>query len=202
MPRLPLTMPEGGCWSSKKWDYPGGNSGVCAGAMLIPESLEDAIRYYRALSFGTVDEEMIRGFSEAIVGMPRLLTALGAKFSVQRTEPGYFPSLLSGHIQRIQFSPTGAEGFRFLDQLVRARKVDVLMNTAAASLIQDPQTGEVIGAKARDKEKEMTLLARRGVILACGGIRIQSGDAGRLQLARRNGLRFCLGHSRQHGRRD
>ena len=159
----------------EKMSYPGGNSGVCAGAMLIPESLEDAIRYYRALSFGTVDEEMIRGFSEAIVGMPRLLTALGAKFSVKRTEPGYFPSLLSGHIQRIQFSPTGVEGFRFLDQLVRARKVDVLMNTAAASLIQDPQTGEVIGAKARDKEKELTLLARRGVILACGGYEYNPG---------------------------
>ncbi len=75
----------------EKMGFPGGNSGVCAGAMLIPESVEEAIRYYRALSFGTVDEEMIRAFAEAIVGIPRLLTGLGAEFKVRRTEPGYFP---------------------------------------------------------------------------------------------------------------
>jgi succinate dehydrogenase/fumarate reductase flavoprotein subunit len=43
------------------------------------------------------------------------------------------------------------------------------METAAASLIQDPRTGQVIGVKARRKGREITLLARRGVILACGG---------------------------------
>ena len=61
----------------EKLDYPGGNSGVCAGSMLIPESVEEAVRYYRGLSFGTVDEKMIRVFAEAMVGIPRLLTELG-----------------------------------------------------------------------------------------------------------------------------
>ncbi len=159
----------------EKMGFPGGNSGVCAGAMLIPESLEEAVRYYRALSFGTVDEEMIRGFAEALVGMPGLLTGLGAQFSVKTREPGYFPSLLSGRIQRIQFSPTGADGFAFLQKLVKERKIEVLMDTAASALIQDPQTGEVLGVKAQDKEKHLTLLARRGVVLACGGYEYNPG---------------------------
>jgi succinate dehydrogenase/fumarate reductase flavoprotein subunit len=153
----------------EKMGFPGGNSGVCAGAMLVPESLEEALRYYRALSFGTVDEEMVRAFAEAMVGIPRLLTGLGAQFAVRRTEAGYFPSLLGGRVQRIQFNPTGAGGFRFLQDLVENRKVEVLMETPATSLIQDPRTREVIGVKARRKGKEITLLARRGVILACGG---------------------------------
>ena len=153
----------------EKLGFPGGNSGVCAGAMVIPESLEEAIQYYRALSFGTADEEIIHSFAEEMVGIPRLLTDLGIEFKVRRTEPAYFPSFLSGQVKRIQVSPTGADGFRILHNLVQDRKVEVLMDTPAAALIQDPRTGEVIGVKARRKGKEVTLLARRGVILACGG---------------------------------
>ncbi len=159
----------------EKMGFPGGNSGVCAGAMLIPESVEEAIRYYRALSFGTVDEEMIRDFAEAIVGLPRLLTGLGAEFRVWRREPAYFPSLLSGQVHRIQFSPTGAGGFRFLQNLVEARKVEVLMDTRVTALIQNPQTREVLGVKAQKKGKEMILQARRGVVLACGGYEYNPG---------------------------
>jgi succinate dehydrogenase/fumarate reductase flavoprotein subunit len=153
----------------EKLAFPGGNSGVCAGAMVIPESLEEAIQYYRALSFGTAEEEMIRSFAEEMVGIPRLLTGLGVEFKVRRTEPAYFPSFLTGQVKRIQVSPTGADGFRFLQNLVQDRKVEVLMDTPATSLIQDPRTREVIGVKAQSKGKEITILARRGVILACGG---------------------------------
>jgi succinate dehydrogenase/fumarate reductase flavoprotein subunit len=153
----------------EKLTFPGGNSGVCAGAMVIPESLEEAIQYYRALSFGTAEEEMIRSFAEEMVGIPRLLAGLGVEFKVRRTEPAYFPSFLTGRVKRIQVSPTGAEGFRFLQNQVQDRKVEVLMDTPATSLIQDPRTREVIGVKAQNKGKEITALARRGVILACGG---------------------------------
>jgi len=153
----------------EKLGYPGGNSGVSAGAMLIPESIEEAVEYYRALSFGTVDEEMIRVFAEAMVGIPRLLTDLGAEFKVHQMVPTYFPTLLSGKVQRIQFNPTGQDGFRFLENLVQDRKIEVLMNTQATGLIQDSQTRKVLGVKAQRNGKEMTLLARRGVILACGG---------------------------------
>jgi succinate dehydrogenase/fumarate reductase flavoprotein subunit len=153
----------------EKLAFPGGNSGVCAGAMVIPETIEEAVRYYRALSFGTVDEEMIRAFAEEMVGIPRLLTSLAVEFKVKRTEPAYFPSFLTGQVKRIQVSPTGADGFRFLQNRVQDRKVEVLMDTPATALIQDPQTREVMGVKARRKGKEITLQARRGVILACGG---------------------------------
>jgi len=159
----------------EKMGFPGGNSGVCAGAMLIPESVEEAIQYYRSLSFGTADEEMTRAFTEAIVGVPRLLNSLGAEFKVRRTEPAYFPSLLSGQVQRIQFSPTGAEGFRFLQKLIQDRKVEVLMGTEAAALIQDRQTREVLGVMAQRKGKEIALLARKGVVLACGGYEYNPG---------------------------
>lgn len=153
----------------EKLRYPGGNSGVSAGAMLIPESFEEAVEYYRALSFGTVDEAMIRVFAEAMVGIPRLLTDLGAEFEVRRTEPTYFPTLMGGKIQRIHFNPTGKNGFRFLEELVQDRNIEVLIDMQAMKLIQDSQTREILGVKAQRNGKEMTLRAHRGVILACGG---------------------------------
>ena len=153
----------------EKLGFPGGNSGVCAGAMLIPESIDEAIRYYRSLSFGTADEDMIRAFAEEMIGIPRLLTSLGIEFKVRRMEPPNFPSFLSGQVKRIQVSPTGADGFRLLQTLVQDRRIEVLMDMPASALIQDPRTREVIGVKAQRKGKEMTIRARRGVILTCGG---------------------------------
>ncbi len=153
----------------EKMAVPGGNSGVCAGAVIIPETLEDAVQYYRGLSFGTVDEEMIRAFAEEMVAIPRLMKEMGAEFTVRRKDPPYFPSLLGGKVQRIHFNPTGVEGFRFLQNQVQMRGIEVLFNTRAMALIQDPKTREVIGIKAEREGKEITLEARRGVILSCGG---------------------------------
>jgi succinate dehydrogenase/fumarate reductase flavoprotein subunit len=153
----------------EKLGFAGGNSGVCVGAMLIPQSVDEAIQYYRALSFGTVDEEMIRVFAEAMVNIPHQLTELGAEFSVSQVVPSYFPSLLTGKLQWIQFNPTGSGGFHFLEKLLQERKVQVLMDTQVNALIQDPQTREILGVKAHRGGEEVTLLARKGVVLACGG---------------------------------
>lgn len=153
----------------EKLGYPGGNSAVCAGAMLIPDNIEEAVNYYRALSFGTVDEAMIRVFAEAMVGIPRLLTDLGAEFKIRAMLPTYFPTFLSRKLQLIRFSPTGQKGFEFLDGLVRKKKIPVLMNTEARELIQDKTDREVRGLQARQKGQDITIMARKGVILACGG---------------------------------
>ncbi len=153
----------------EKLGYPGGNSGVCAGAMLIPDDLEEAVNYYRALSFGTVDEAMIRVFAEAMVGIPRLLAELGAEFKIRAMLPTYFPAFLSRKLQLIRFSPTGQKGFQFLDNLVQKKKIQVLMNTEARELIQDKRSHEVRGLKARQNGRDITIMARKGVILACGG---------------------------------
>lgn len=153
----------------KKFDPSTPTRGVCAGAMLIPANIKEAVAYYRALSFGTVDEDIVRVFAEAMVGIPDLLTHLGAEFEIQQGAPSYFPTLLPGNLQRIQFRPTGKGGFQFLNDLVRGKGIEVLLNTSALKLIQDSQTREVLGLKAKKDGKEINLRARKGVILACGG---------------------------------
>jgi succinate dehydrogenase/fumarate reductase flavoprotein subunit len=148
----------------------GGNSGVCGGNMAIPHTVADAIHYYRGLSFGTVDEEMVCGFAEAIVGIPDLLRELGATFRVRKVKlKPFFPTLLNASLQLIQFDPTGKEGMQFLSRLVEKRGIKVMLQTPAKGLIQMPETGDVVGVKAEREGKEIHIKAAKGVVLACGG---------------------------------
>jgi hypothetical protein len=103
----------------------GGNSGVCLGGMVIPGTIEAAVEYYRKLSFGTVDEEMLQGFAEAMVGVPNLLTGLGGYIKMRKHPPA-FPALRYSDLPFFRFSPTGQEGFKFLSALVDKRKIRVL----------------------------------------------------------------------------
>lgn len=153
----------------EKMAIAGGNSGVCAGAMLCPENLADAIQYYRALSFGTVDEDLIHGFAEAMVGIPDLLKSLGAEFNVLRKDPPYFPTLLNANVRRIQFNPTGPAGFKFLSEQVEKRGIRIMFKTPAKTLMQIPETKEIIGVEAESKGKKIYIKAKKGVVLACGG---------------------------------
>ncbi len=153
----------------EKLGFPGGNSGVCAGAMLIPASIDDAIQYYRSLSFRTVDEDFVRAFAREMIEIPSLLTRLGAECKVRRMDPPNFPSFLGNPVKRIQVSPTGANGFGLLQDQVQKRKIEVLLNMSTTALIQDPRSREVIGVKTQANGEARDFLARRGVVLTCGG---------------------------------
>ena len=153
----------------EKLDTPGGNSSVCAGAMMIPQDLDEAIEYYRALSFGTVDEEMVRCFAKAMVEIPELLTKLGASVQHESVAATYFPALLTSKMRRIHFNPTGKAGFDFLRKQVDDRDIKVLLNTPALELIQDSPNRSVLGIRVERDGKTINLRARKGVILTCGG---------------------------------
>ena len=64
----------------EKMPFGGGNSGISLGWMILPDHVPEAIKYFRALSFGKADESLIQTFAEALVGIPDLLKNLGAEF--------------------------------------------------------------------------------------------------------------------------
>jgi succinate dehydrogenase/fumarate reductase flavoprotein subunit len=152
----------------EKMPMAGGNSAVCYGGMVIPASLPSAIEYYGRLSFGTVDEDMLQGFAEAMVGVPALLKKLGAHINIGKRPPA-FPTLLHSDIPAFRFAPTGKAGFQFLSELVEKRDIKVMLKTSVKNLIQILETGEVAGVKAESDGKEIYIKAERGVVLACGG---------------------------------
>jgi len=153
----------------EKQAHGGGNSAVCAGAMVVPENIDEAIKYYRALACGTVDEQMICAFAEAMVGIPDLLSSLGVEYKSEPTISPSFTSLMNGRLKQLHINPTGENGFRFLEKQVKDRQIDVLTNIQVKTLIQEPKTKEIHGAIAQYNGKDITLMARRGVILSCGG---------------------------------
>lgn len=147
----------------------GGNSALCAGGMLVPATLDEAISYYRGLSCGTADEETIRGFAEAMVEVPELLSDLGIEFAAQPDARASYPSLAKSRLRQIHVSPTGQNGFKLLRQRVEERGIEVMYNTQVKKLLQRPGSREVIGITASKGGSEITLFARRGVILCSGG---------------------------------
>ena len=152
----------------EKMAIPGGNSGVCHGGVVIPDGVPEAIDYYRKLSFGTVDEEMIKGFAEAMCGIYDLLREFGAIVKTTRWS-STFPAFRKSMLTAFRFNPTGKEGLEFLSALVKKRDIKVMLKTSAGSLIQSPETGDVVGVKAESEGKEIFIKAEKGVVLSCGG---------------------------------
>jgi succinate dehydrogenase/fumarate reductase flavoprotein subunit len=152
----------------EKMPMAGGNSGVCYGGMVIPNDVPEAIEYYRKLSFGTVDEDMLKGFAEAMCGVYDLLSKFGAQYKTMKWL-STFPALRKFSLSACRFNPTGKEGFEFLSGLVRKRGIKVILKTSARSLVQSPETSEVVGVKAESEGKEIYIKAERGIVLSCGG---------------------------------
>lgn len=152
----------------EKMDIAGGNSGVCAGAMLLPMTVPDAVDYYRKLSFGTVDEPLIQTFAEAMVNLPDMLRKMGAEFKEVTWNPTY-PALLKSKVKFIHFLPTGAGGFKFLADQVEKRGIKPKFKTRVMELVNDPDTREIVGARAESNGQTIYIKARKAVVLTCGG---------------------------------
>jgi len=68
--------------------YAGGNSSVSGGGMSIPLNLEDAKKYYRALAFGTVPDDLVSDMAEAMVKVPDQLKKIGIDVAPIRMTAG------------------------------------------------------------------------------------------------------------------
>jgi succinate dehydrogenase/fumarate reductase flavoprotein subunit len=150
---------------------PGGNTGCCAGFMVVPSSVPEGLDYYRGLSFGTVrDELLIKTMAECLVAVPEWLAGFGIPIIVDaRRIPGTFPALPGSTVDQILVKGGGFVAFRGLAEQVNKRGIKVYFEAPAHKLIQDPATVEVIGVVAVQERKEIRIRARKGVVLACGG---------------------------------
>lgn len=150
---------------------PGGNTGCCAGYMLIPSSVSEGIDYYRAMAFGTVEEEeMFVTMAKRIIEIPEWLKSLGASMVVdERRMVGTFSTLPGSRVDQIRVEGGGAAAFAVLAENVKIRSIPVLYETPGEHLITDPATGEVRGVMARRDNNPFYVKARRGVVLTCGG---------------------------------
>jgi len=147
----------------------GGNSALCAGAMVLPGDLDTARAYYHALAAGTADAAMVHAFADAMMGMPALLARLGVQPRDEPTIRPTYPALMTGRLRQLHVQPTGAQGFALLDRAVRDRNIAILAGAPVTGLVQHAPTGAVRGVLARVRGEPVELLARQAVVLTCGG---------------------------------
>ncbi|MEJ2045923.1 MAG: FAD-binding protein [Reinekea sp.] len=153
----------------EKMSTGGGNSAVCAGGMLVPKTIDEGIEYYRQLASGTVDDDVIVAFAEAMVGIPDLLRCLDIEYIAGADAIPHFKTLLNHPLTQIHINPTGESGFKLLDDRVKERGIRILTDTQVTRLVQNLANGEILGLIADHQNKPINLKARKGVILCCGG---------------------------------
>jgi succinate dehydrogenase/fumarate reductase flavoprotein subunit len=178
--------------------FAGGNSSVSGGGMRIPQKDPELVDYYRGLCFGTVPDELCTVMAEALANVPEQLKKLGIESSPRSSRaaapaakqpparaaaaapPPSGLNLLPGARKASLYSivpgkeNTGPNGSGYqlyvaLKKCMSDRKIDVLYETPAKRLIQDPETREIVGVIAEEKGNKIYVKARKAVVLACGG---------------------------------
>jgi succinate dehydrogenase/fumarate reductase flavoprotein subunit len=162
----------------------GGNTKYSGGSIRTYLDLQKATDFYETLCEGTTERDVVDAFVTESAHNPQWLGELGAKTGTRpESEEGGFPIKLPGaafpHIRgadaigprvRVKGEATtgGKNLWAVLSHNVGARKIPVLYSTPAKHLNFDNSEG-VTGVVALAVGKEVSIRAKRGVILSCGG---------------------------------
>ncbi len=162
----------------------GGNTRVCGGMILIPRSKGFA-DYLNTLSYKTTDHEIIDIFVEEAMKHTEWFKEMGATLEspagidFEYTFPKFsrrasFPHV-KGSDEMDKVNVVGEVGaapslrlWQFLSSNVEKRGIRIETGTPAKELLTN-HNGEVIGVIAIKDGKDVSIKAKKGVILTCGG---------------------------------
>ncbi|HEY1258763.1 MAG TPA: FAD-binding protein [Stellaceae bacterium] len=153
----------------------GGNTRVAGQGYLNTASAADAAAYLKALCGPyPVPEPMVEAWAQEMGRNNEWLEGLGGDPQEHQHPPiGIeFPDLPgSSCVHKFHDGPTYGYSYTWqrFESLVKTRPIRVLYATPACELIQDGVTGEILGVRARRRDEEICVKARRGVVLTCGG---------------------------------
>lgn len=171
----------------------GGNSGVCGGGWICPTDVDAYAEFLYRLNLCVDDKDELREFAESLSGMCDWMDELEIDWmDTHRTGFNFYPKSFPEMADTMNNSmrgvaETGMEhhamadadgnqamgGKYFYEPMASTYEGlggEVLYETRGLELVQNLQTGEILGVKAEDSSGSiMYIKARRGVILACGG---------------------------------
>lgn len=169
----------------EKTEKGGGNS-VMSAAFICPNSRDEALQYItrlKTIEAGGVDAEeleVIKAFVEEAVGLVDWIRELGGEVEEGPVLPGYpiqpvgpsFPQVPGARsMKRYRVSgmePRGGESlFKLLTSRLKSLGVDIMFNTAAKDILSVKD--EVVGVLAERNGVDIRIMARKAVVLACGG---------------------------------
>lgn len=126
----------------------GGNTHINGGLIVVPLDATDGATHAYYLGLGTTPKAVCQAWANEAVNINSYLDNLGLKYVV-RTGTAEMPNFPGAStITTSTVNGGGAALFHALDQAVQTRKINVLFNTPATDLYQDPITGTIVGVKA------------------------------------------------------
>lgn len=175
----------------EKMPDPGGISICSGGSVRFARNVEKGFAYLKATNAGTTPDNVLRALAEGMGEIPDYIERLsrvvpGSKLVVRPVKGNYpFPGWnefegitvdeVEGFVGADAYPQVsgltrgdGARLFKVVEENVRQRGIPVRLNSPAHRLITDPE-GAVCGLVAHSPSGPVSIQARRGVILACGG---------------------------------
>ncbi|MFH1775850.1 MAG: FAD-dependent oxidoreductase [Chloroflexota bacterium] len=151
----------------------GGNTRVSGNGWLNLEPVEAAITYLKEMCGAyTVPEDMIGVWAEEMSRNTEWIRSLGGE-PVESTPPRpEFPDLPGAecvHSYRNGAMIGNSSLWLLLKEATEKRGIRILYGTAAKRLVQDPNTKEILGVKAEQAAGDVTIKARKAVVMTCGG---------------------------------
>jgi succinate dehydrogenase/fumarate reductase flavoprotein subunit len=153
----------------------GGNTSICMGACTAPKSVDDAVAYLWAGCGGNdpggslTPKDVILAWAEEVCKNKEWWDKMGIKYKDTALMPEFknFPGASS--MTAIGATGMGQDFFSTLDKHMKDRGIEVLFDSPATELIQDPNTKDILGVKINSKGEEKNIKARRAVVLCPGG---------------------------------
>lgn len=172
----------------EKMKDPGGISICAGGGLRISRSFDDAFAYLRETNAGTTPEDILEVMARGMTTLPQYCERLARvsnatlvtrdresnypltgyrsfQFLEVESVPGFDAAREYPHAQALR---NGPNVFKVLQDNVNRRPIDVRLATAAERLTRNARH-EVTGLIINGPAGRRAVLARRGVILACGG---------------------------------
>lgn len=155
--------------------HAGGNSRASGQGLVVPKEKEAMKRYQRALSrTNPIPEDLLEYWAEQLMHLHPWIAdrAKEAKQEYYVSQPVYeFAELGAKEAvdRAATILPRPGGLWTAFKANIDKRPVAVWYESPAKDLVQDPDTREVFGVIVGRKGNEVTVRARRGVVLACGG---------------------------------
>jgi succinate dehydrogenase/fumarate reductase flavoprotein subunit len=147
----------------------GGNSKVSGNMWWTPTSASDAVTYIKALCMGLTDDTCIQALAQEMSTLNTYLATLGISASALGVFQPEYPELSGSSTVRTWSNGSSGTLWQVLRNAVTSRKIEVLYQTPAVDLIQDPSTREIKGIVASSGGNRVNIKCKRGLVMACGG---------------------------------
>lgn len=153
--------------------YEGGNTSVAGGAWMTPtaEKSEGLYDYLKYQMTDTVAHEELEAFCDELRGTTDWIKSLGGvPVLLESPGMGYLNYPGAEAVAGLSMIGTGWSLFQLLKQNVESfENVEIKYATRAKKLIFHPGTKEVFGVIAESEGKDISVKAKKAVILALGG---------------------------------